>query len=223
MKAIYLILGSLLLFSTENFAQEYRKIHGDTLTQIKITSGYYIENSFLQKSPEFLYTRGGYIVTRNSKKIALEFNSQFPLDSLRTISFPDLSAFTAVPSNPQVLDGAWLMGGRVRDGKTSMRDTSGPRKTLKLLFNGTFQWVAFNTAGMKFMGTGGGTYSAVKNQYNEEIAFFSRDSSRVGAILTFNYSLIEGAWHHKGLSSKGQPIHEIWIQRPPQALASLLK
>ena len=49
--------------------------------------------------------------------------------------------------------------------------------------------------------------------YKEEIKFFSRDDSRVGAILPFNYELISGEWHHKGKSSKGGPIHEIWIQR----------
>lgn len=213
MKAIYLILGSLLLFSSENFAQEYIKTQGDTITQIKIRDGYYIENSFTQKASEFLYTRGGYILSDNKQNIVFEFNSQFSLDSLRSLSFPDLSKFAVVPPKSQILDGAWLMGGRIKDGQTSMRDISVPRKTLKLLFNGSFQWVAFNSQNMKFMGSGGGSYEAANGQYKEQIEFFSRDSSRVGATLTFKYEILEGVWHHKGLSSKGVPIHEIWVKR----------
>jgi hypothetical protein len=44
----------------------------------------------------------------------------------------------------------------------------------------------------------------------ETIAFFSRDNSRVGASLGFDYQVIDGEWHHSGLSSAGQPIFEIW-------------
>jgi hypothetical protein len=66
---------------------------------------------------------------------------------------------------------------------------------------------------MRFLGTGGGSYTASKGQYIENIMFFSRDNTRVGASLSFDFEIIEGAWHHKGLSSKGQPIHEIWVKR----------
>ena len=114
---------------------------------------------------------------------------------------------------PQPLDGLWLMGGRMRNDLMTNRDTSGPRKTLKVLYNGRFQWIAFHTETFAFMGTGGGSYSAENGEYKESIAFFSRDNSRVGAVLPFEYELINGAWHHKGKSSKGAPIHEIWVQR----------
>ena len=143
----------------------------------------------------------------------LEYNSLFKNDSLRVISIPVLDNFVAVANKPQALDGQWLMGGRMRNGEISYRDTSGPRKTLKVLFNGRFQWIAFNTDTFAFMGTGGGNYSSVDGIYKEEIKFFSRDDSRVGAILPFDYELISGEWHHKGKSSKGVPIHEIWVQR----------
>jgi hypothetical protein len=46
--------------------------------------------------------------------------------------------------------------------------------------------------------------------YIEKIEFFSRDNSRVGQHLSFDYKLVNGDWVHKGLSSKGQPIHEVW-------------
>jgi len=113
---------------------------------------------------------------------------------------------------PGDLAGAWLMSGRVRDGKISRREP-GPRKTMKILSKTRFQWIAYNTETWKFSGSGGGTYTAEDGKYVENIEFFSRDSSRVGASLSFDYEIIENEWHHSGLSSKGKPIHEIWSPR----------
>jgi hypothetical protein len=31
--------------------------------------------------------------------------------------------------------------------------------------------------------------------------------------LEFNFSLEDGDWHHNGLSSKGEPVNEIWTKR----------
>ena len=46
-------------------------------------------------------------------------------------------------------------------GKTERRrDTNQPRKTMKILVDGYFQWIAFNTNTFSFMGTGGGRYTA---------------------------------------------------------------
>lgn len=114
---------------------------------------------------------------------------------------------------PGTLQGAWLMSGRVSNGETQLRDTNRPRKTMKILSGTRFQWIAYNTETKEFMGTGGGVYSTIDGEYTETIEFFSRDDSRVGANLKFNYSLVDGNWHHSGLSSKGDPIHEIWSIR----------
>ncbi|MDZ4148456.1 MAG: hypothetical protein U1C58_09250 [Flavobacteriaceae bacterium] len=40
--------------------------------------------------------------------------------------------------------------------------------------------------------------------------FFSRDANRVGASLKFEFEVKDGEWHHKGKSTEGNPIHEIW-------------
>jgi hypothetical protein len=114
---------------------------------------------------------------------------------------------------PGALQGAWLMSGRMNDGEFQSRDTSGPRKTMKILSGTRFQWIAYNTESKEFKGTGGGTYTTENGDYVETIEFFSRDDSKVGLSLTFNYELIDGNWHHSGLSSKGDPIHEIWSIR----------
>ena len=115
--------------------------------------------------------------------------------------------------SPGKLQGAWLMSGRVNDGKTQTRDTNRPRKTMKILSGTRFQWIAYNTQTKQFMGTGGGTYTTINDTYTENIEFFSRDNSRAGASLEFNFQIIDGNWHHKGFSSKGDPIHEIWSKR----------
>jgi hypothetical protein len=107
------------------------------------------------------------------------------------------------------LIGNWVITGRKQEGKIS-RSTPGARRTVKILSDGRFQWVAFNSETKEFSGTGGGTYTAKDGKYVETIAFFSRDDSRVGAELGFDFKVIDGEWHHSGLSSKGDPIYEIW-------------
>ncbi|WP_029033924.1 hypothetical protein [Salinimicrobium terrae] len=107
------------------------------------------------------------------------------------------------------LSGNWVITGRQRNGEMS-RSTPGDRRTIKILGGDRFQWVAFNSATGEFSGTGGGTYSAEDGKYIENIEFFSRDDSRVGASLGFDYEVNDGEWHHSGKSSKGDPIYEIW-------------
>jgi hypothetical protein len=107
------------------------------------------------------------------------------------------------------LTGNWVITGRKRDEEIS-RSTPGARRTIKILSGGRFQWVAFNSETKEFSGTGGGTYTAVNGKYTENITFFSRDNSRVGASLGFDFKVIDGEWHHSGLSSTGAPIYEIW-------------
>lgn len=107
------------------------------------------------------------------------------------------------------LTGNWVITGRKRDDQIS-RSTPGARRTVKILSGGRFQWIAFNSETKEFSGTGGGTYTAVDGKYTENITFFSRDNARVGASLGFDFEVIEGEWHHSGLSSTGSPIYEIW-------------
>ena len=114
---------------------------------------------------------------------------------------------------PGALAGAWLMTGRKQDGQISARSTDGPRKTMKILSGTRFQWIAYNTETKAFMGSGGGTYTTEQGKYTEHIEFFSRDQTRVGAALPFDFSLVDGTWHHSGMSSQGAPIYEVWTQR----------
>ena len=118
---------------------------------------------------------------------------------------------------PGKLAGAWLITGRMRDGQMS-KMTPGARRTMKILSGTRFQWIAYNVDTKEFSGTGGGTYTTENGKYTENILFFSRDNSRVGASLQFDFSLENGDWRHKGFSSKGDPIDEVWTKREKTGL-----
>ena len=84
---------------------------------------------------------------------------------------------------------------------------------MKILSGTRFQWIAYDTEKKEFKGTGGGTYTTTSGKYSETIEFFSRDNSKVGINLEFSYNLENGEWIHKGKTSKGAPLHEIWTTR----------
>ena len=105
------------------------------------------------------------------------------------------------------------MSGRYNNGEFRTRNTDLPRKTMKILIDGFFQWIAFNTETFKFSGSGGGEYETLDGKYIEIIQYFSRDDSRVGAELDFNYEVKNKDWYHSGFSSKGNPINEVWTIR----------
>lgn len=111
------------------------------------------------------------------------------------------------------LNGSWLMSGIERGGEIRMRDVNRSRKTMKMLAGGRFQWIAYDIDKKGFYGTGGGIFTSENGKYIENIEFFSRDNSKVGISLEFNFEVKEGDWHHKGFSSKGDPKYEIWTQR----------
>lgn len=109
------------------------------------------------------------------------------------------------------LAGKWRITSREQDGK--MVDIPlGPRRTLKVLSKTRFQWVAINVETGELFGTGGGTYTFKDGKYTENIEFFSKDNSRVGASLSFDGRLVgdPNTWFHSGLSSKGDKISEVW-------------
>ncbi|RNL83728.1 hypothetical protein ED312_14710 [Sinomicrobium pectinilyticum] len=118
--------------------------------------------------------------------------------------------WTRLSGQKDDLTGNWVITGRANTEGEVREMTPGDRRTIKILSGGRFQWVAFNSGTKEFHGTGGGTYTAEDGKYTEQITFFSRDNSRVGASLEFNYEVKDGKWHHSGKSSAGKPIYEIW-------------
>jgi len=202
--------------------------NGDKLKSVVIfADGYQSISIFKSESGEFVYSNGGTwslngdimtekveFDTGNPERVGSEVSFKVIVDE-RTLTVPENNRKwdRIDDGNPGELQGAWLMGGRVRDGNKQMRETSGPRKTMKILSGKRFQWIAYNTESKRFMGTGGGTYSTIDGIYTENIEFFSRDNSKAGLSLEFNFTIENNEWNHSGYSSKGDPMHEIWIRR----------
>ena len=128
---------------------------------------------------------------------------------------PFLISRKKISKNTLPLQGKWLMAGRVNGDQERRRDTNRPRKTMKILVEGYFQWIAYNTESFSFHGTGGGSYTGSDGTYTETIDYFSRDNNKAGISLEFEYAKKGMDWHHKGSSSKGDPLHEIWTFRTP--------
>jgi hypothetical protein len=109
------------------------------------------------------------------------------------------------------LTGTWRMLGRQNsEGKLDSRRPVAARITIKILSGNRFQWAAINTETGEFFGTGGGTYTVENGKYTEHIKFFSRDDSRVGMSLVFDYKVDGEDWYHNGLTSTGGPMAEVW-------------
>ena len=213
------IFKILFLFCSISFSQVYNfnsLSNGKNIThKIMLGENYFVETQYLTKTAEFILTRGGYYnkTETNIIKVNLEFNSNFLKDSLKLFQIEKKDSWIKSFGKPIDLNGKWLMAGRITDEGEKRRDISKPRKTMKFLKDGNFQWIAFNTETFQFFGSGGGTYSAKNGIYTENIEFFSRNNNSVGKILPFNYSLKGVDWHHSGKSSKGDPIYEIWTKR----------
>ena len=170
--------------------------------------------SYKVDTNKFVKTIGGFYSENGSKlNVDLEFNSNYKNDSISKIKIEKKANWKKISLRENDLQGKWLMVGRVRNGNEQRRNLDRPRKTMKFLINGYFQWIAFNTETFQFSGSGGGKYITKDGKYIESIEYFSRDDSKVGLNLEFDYELINKEWNHKGFSSKGDPLHEIWVVR----------
>ena len=149
--------------------------------------------------------------TSSPEKVGTQTAGNF-IQGKNYIQWEDIFWSRVDKGEPGALQGAWLITGREREGIISER-IPGARRTMKILSGTQFQWIAYNIATKEFFGTGGGSYKTVNGHYTEEISYFSRDNSRVGARLQFDFKLQDGKWYHSGKSSKGKPIYEIWSKR----------
>jgi hypothetical protein len=183
--------------------------------RILMDEEYFVETQYIEEPPQFLLTRGGFYELKDKQfMVNLEFNSKFEQDGMKQMNIESSVKTWDKISKPQLeLDGKWLMAGRVSNNKEQRRDITRPRKTMKFLKDGFFQWMAFNTETFQFFGSGGGYYSAEEERYTEHIEYFSRNNTSVGRVLPFEYFISGIDWHHQGFSSKGNPIHEIWSAR----------
>jgi hypothetical protein len=221
----------LLVSVAQGFAQNVQgawKRDLDTAVQyLTIVDNYFSIATFNVADKKFIRTRGGTAVIKDGKMIGIiEFNTadksevklNYTYDFQSTGKKLKLAAegiqlnWELVDDASDALSGNWRIIGREQDSKIIPMNP-GARKTVKILSGTRFQWVAINTETGDFFGTGGGNYSFINGKYTENIEFFSRDASRVGASLSFNAEIKNGDWHHSGLSSKGDKIYEIWSRK----------
>ncbi len=173
--------------------KKFEKTWGGKYT-IGATNEIFIDVEFHSSNPNIVNSSQSY--NFSLKKKNLEFNEQkFSKNEI---------------SKPNALNGLWRITARANsEGKMSEMQL-GPRKTLKIMSGGYFQWFAINTQSREFFGTGGGTYQLIDGNYTEKILFFPKDNSRVGAELNFQALVKDKEWIHSGKSSKGEDIKEIW-------------
>lgn len=195
---------------------------------VTFSKSYQVAAWFDAETGSFIRTNGGtWILNGNTMTEIAEFNSEDPEkvglkvsfdiewdgeDKMRIVGM-DTWAVRVDNGTQGDLAGAWLISGRERNGKFQIIDTSLSRKTMKILSGTRFQWIAYDTETKEFKGTGGGTYTTQNGKYSENIEFFSRDDSRVGTSLEFNYVRNDGDWEHSGKNSRGEPLFEIWTTR----------
>lgn len=139
------------------------------------------------------------------RELTMKIPGQLVIDGIEDKT----KTFKQIDDGKAALAGNWRITGR-KQGETINAMPLRARRTYKLLTATRFQWMAINIETGEFSGTGGGTYSFKDGKYTETIEFFSRDNNRVGASLVFDGKLEDGKWHHSGLSSRGDPVYEIW-------------
>lgn len=203
--------------------------YGDIETVLLFIDGYCTQSIYDKGNKKFIETRGGpFQLDDNRLTIKYEFDSKdstmvhqnetssFELnENALSINSKIMGGiFTRVDNGMSALTGLWKITGRKdKNGNIVPIHQRGTRKTIKILSSTRFQWVAIDPGIKAFMGTGGGSYSFKEGKYTEHIEFFSRDSSRIGASLSFNGKIENDGWHHSGLSSRGEPIYEVWSRQ----------
>jgi hypothetical protein len=236
------ILAMLVLSFTMAFRQPsatiselptgaWEKRAGDAQEVLLFADGYFTHTAYDQTNRKFIRTRGGAVSAQGKGlSILIEFDTKEKEAVGQTIDFSanvsqnnlitDIGGteerWTRLDAGNSGLAGLWQITARKQEGGLVPIHQTGTRKTVKILSGTRFQWAAIDPGTKQFMGTGGGRYTFQNGKYTEHIEFFSRDSSRVGSSLSFDGKLENGDWHHSGLSSRGEPIYEVWSRKKQQ-------
>lgn len=231
MKALKPLIATLLTICTlslnlnaQSLSGAWLFMEGNKSHQLFFQDGLYFYT--VHEGNTFLMSQGGkYSISDKTIKTESWYNSSDSSKVAKVTNFPftltensfalhldeGTADFERIDNGKAPLAGVWRITGRMgNDGKVTPIHQTGTRQTYKLLTGTKFQWVAIDPAKKQFSGTGGGSYTFKDGKYTENIEFFSRDNSRVGASLSFDGKLDNGSWHHSGLSIKGDKIYEVW-------------
>ena len=146
------IVGAWEMYSTSE--------NGDKLKSVVIfADGYQVVSVYNADTGKFVSTNGGtWKLDGDTMTEVIEFDTVEPDRVGSEVSFKvsitdqeirvadnDMKLKRIDNGTPGKLQGAWLMSGRIRDGKEQTRDINRPRKTMKILSGTRFQWIAYNT------------------------------------------------------------------------------
>ena len=152
-----------LIYPFLNFSQVYHIDNEEDISRVILDNEYIVISKFKSDSGNFISTLGGYYqLNEGAYVINLEFNSNYDQDSIKSLSIVKTSKWKNISKENNTLKGKWVMSGRYNNGEFRTRNTDLPRKTMKVLIDGFFQWIAFNTESFKFSGSGGGEYETVE-------------------------------------------------------------
>ncbi|HYO21654.1 MAG TPA: hypothetical protein VER36_04555 [Flavisolibacter sp.] len=214
--------------NTDSLTGAWQKNDNNGMQVLLIADGYLAHTTYDKEGKKFIQTRGGtYTFANNQLTVQYEFDTKNkeqvgqPATYQIRLSGSKLTAningkdetWERTDDGQSGLSGLWKITARKQGDSLQPIHQAGTRKTVKILTATRFQWAAIDPGTKSFMGTGGGSYTFKDGKYTENIEFFSRDSSRVGSSLSFNGKLENGDWHHSGLSSRGDPIYEVWSRR----------
>lgn len=223
---LILFLFAGIIANGQSLKGAWQNFEAGKTTTIIATDTYLTVNVYELEGKKFIESWGGkYTVgATNEAFMEIEFHSQNPAVvnssqsyninlKKRSLEFNDKKFQKLDFAKENALSGLWRITARANEKGEMSEMKPGPRKTLKIMAGGYFQWFAINTQTREFSGTGGGRYTLVNGKYTEKIEFFSRDNNRVGAELSFDASVNGKEWTHSGKSSKGDPIKEIWTMQ----------
>ena len=176
-KVLFTLLGLLCLpaihaQSIQGAWTTTQSSNGIEIEHVLIFAGDYFSEGIFEKSTgKFLGTKGGSFKSNGD---ALDLHYEYSTTDPESVGTTDSVAFKIIgealelgewtwkrldDGTPGDLHGAWLISGRKRDGEIVKRDTSGPRKTMKILSGTRFQWIAYNTETTQLLSSGGCTHT----------------------------------------------------------------
>lgn len=214
---VYLLMFFVSILNAQNLNGTWVNKNENSTILVLIQDGYFTRTVYTPT--EFVEAIGGpYTIQDDFIQVKQEFDTA--VKKLRTLNLEfefkgenlmiDFLKFIRLDDGDAPLAGVWRISARKQGENLVEIHQTGTRKTLKLVTGTYFQWFAIDPAENLFLGTGGGTYTFKEGKYIENIEFFSRDNNRVGASLSFDGEIQDEKWIHSGLSSKGEPIYEIW-------------
>jgi len=222
-----LLVLNLSLGFSQNITGAWTRNLDTAVQYLTVVDNYFTVATFNLQEKKFISTRGGTAIVEKGKMSGtIEFNTVDRAEVKSSYSFDvklkenalmlplegNSKKWLKVDEATESLAGNWRITGREQAG-TMTPIKPAARKTIKILSGTRFQWAAINMETGEFFGTGGGHYTFKDGAYTEHIEFFSRDASRIGASLSFKAEINNGEWHHSGLSSKGEKIHEVWSRK----------